>query len=297
MTPRSVSRASLGWAFGISLSVLLVSIWGRAVVADTDSLAESLAPLARTDAVVEFVADWMGDEIVESGVDPVLVEPTVGYFVESSAVGEAADVFAAEVVEAAASTDPEGSSIDMRALLGPAVPEVVVGLGGLGIAIDEGSVRGIVEGFDPLVIRSPGEPALVGPASETVSRLGTASLLAVVALVVFGWGFVALSEDRVTGLRSLFQRVSVGALSFAVFLRLGAWVLDPAGGRAPLPETVANLAESKWLIPLQIALVAGLVAGAIYLSRRWLRRGAGFPSPDVLPTPQPEREDSLSAAE
>jgi hypothetical protein len=286
LTARSVSRSSLGWAFGISLSVLLVSIWGRAVVADTDALAESLAPLAQTDAVVEYVAGWMGDEMVESGIAPEAVEPTVRYFVESSTVGEAADELAAEVVTAAASTDPGGSSIDMRALLAPAVPEVTLGLAGLGMEIDEATVRAVVEDFEPLVIRAEGEPALVGPASETASRLGTASLLAVVGLLVFGWGFVALSDDRISGLRSLFQRVSVGALSFAVFLRLGAWVIDPSGGRAPIPETVANLAGSKWLIPLQIAVVAGVVAGAIYLTRRWLRRGqvvqSSTPQPDSL---------------
>lgn len=284
MTTRSVSRSTLGWAFGISLSVLLVSIWGRAVVTDTDALAESLAPLAQTDAVVEFVADWMGDEMVESGIPPEMVDPTVRYFVESSAVGEAADELAAEVVAAAASTDPEGSSIDVRALLAPAVPEVTLGLGGLGIETTEATVRGVVEGLEPMTIRAADQPAWVGPASETASRLGTASLLAVVALLVFGWGFVALSEDRVSGLRSLFQRVAVGALSFAVFLRLGAWVIDPSGGRAPIPQTISNLAESKWLIPLQIAAVAAIVAWAIYLTRRRLRRGGASPSS----TPQPD---------
>jgi hypothetical protein len=279
-----VSRSTLGWAFGISLSVLLVSIWGRAVVTDTDALAESLAPLAQTDAVVEFVADWMGDEMVESGIPPEMVDPTVRYFVESSAVGEAADELAAEVVAAAASTDPEGSSIDVRALLAPAVPEVILGLGGLGIETTEATVRGVVEGLEPMTIRAADQPAWVGPASETASRLGTASLLAVVALLVFGWGFVALSEDRVSGLRSLFQRVAVGALSFGVFLRLSAWVIDPSGGRAPIPQTISNLAESKWLIPLQFAVVAATVAWAIYLTRRWMRRGGASPSS----TPQPD---------
>lgn len=281
-----MSRATLGWAFGISLSVLLVSIWGRAVVADTDTLAESLAPLAQTDAVVEFVADWMGDEMVESGIAPEIVEPTVRYFVESSAVGQAADELAAEVVAAAASTDPGGSNIDVRALLVPAVPEVALGLGGLGIEIDEAKVRGVVEGLEPLAIRAPDQPAWVGPSSETASRLGIASLLAVVAMLVFGWGFLALSVDRVAGLRSLLQRVSIGALSFAVFLRLGAWVIDPSGGRAPVPQTVSNLAESKWLIPLQIAVVAAVFAAVAYLLRRRRRprRGTGvFEDTDERP--------------
>ena len=71
---RDSAKSTLGWAFGISLTILFISLWGRAVVVDTDTLGESLAPLSGSAMVVEYVADWMGQELVESGVDPDLVD-------------------------------------------------------------------------------------------------------------------------------------------------------------------------------------------------------------------------------
>ncbi|MFZ0014542.1 MAG: hypothetical protein WAL25_10565 [Acidimicrobiia bacterium] len=293
MSLRSLSRSSLGWLFGISLSVLFVSLWGRAVVVDTDALADSIAPLAHTETVVDFVAGWMGDEMVESGVAPALVEPAVGYFLGSSALGQTVDEFAEEVVDAAASTDPAGSSIDMRALIAPAVPEVTLGLAGLGYDVSDDRVRAVVESLDPLVIRTPGSSPLLGPASQTAARLGIASLLASVALLVFGAVFVRLSDDRIGAVRSLLNRVAVGGLSFAVLLRLGSWVIDPSGGRAPVQEALSNLAGSKWMVPLQLGLTAAAMGAAIFVWRR-LRPGEATPSRDEAATPSREQTGSLT---
>lgn len=289
---RLAARSTLGWAFGLAIPVLLLSIWGRAVVSDTDTLAESVSPLAETATVVDFVADWMAEEMVESGADPVMVGPTVDYFLGSSAIGQTLRQFGVEVVDSAASTDPAGSTIDMAAMVAPAVPEVATGLAGLGLEVTESSVHAVVEQLDPLVIRSPGSEALVGPASPAAARLGTAALLATLGLVVFGGGFVYLSEDRIAAVRSLMTRIAVGGLSFAVFLRLSSWVLDPNGGRAPVRESLSAVAESELAVPFQVGLVAALIAAGIYFGRRLIRRGEVFPSGDERSTPRRERSPS-----
>jgi hypothetical protein len=278
----------------MSVSILFLALWGRAVVVDTDALAESLAPLAEANVVRDYVSDWMAGEMVDSGADPAIVEPTVGYLLESSSVGEALDQFVGEVVFAAATTDPAGSVIDMASLFGPTVPELTLGLSGLGYPVTEGEISEIVAGLDPLIVRSPGSDALLGPNSPTAARLGTAALLALLGIVTFGLGVVALSDDRVAAVRSLLNRVAIGGLSFAVFLRLGSWVLDPSGGRAPVRSTLSALAGSKWLVPLQVAIVAAAVAGGIYVGRRWLRRRGGFRSEGERSTPQLERSQSAS---
>jgi hypothetical protein len=268
----------------MSVSILFVALWGRAVVVDTDALAESMAPLSESAIVMDFVADWMAEELVDSGADPSTAEPTVGFLFESSSVGAALDQLVMEVVYAAASADPDGSRIEMAALFGPTVPELTVGLTGLGYPVTEGEVSEIVDGLDPLDIRRPGAGAVVGPNSPTAARLGTAALLALVGMVIFGLGVVAISEDRIAEVRSLLTRIAVGGLSFAVFLRVGSWVLDPSRGRAPIRSALATMAESKWVVPLQIALVAAAVAGAIYLGRRWVRRRRGPQSADEQST-------------
>lgn len=289
-----MARSTLGWAFGISVSILFLAIWGRSVVVDTDTLAESLSPLANSGIVVGFLSDWMSDELLESGADPATVEPTVDLFFNSSAIGETFDRFALEVVHAAASTDPEGAAIDMADLVQPTVPELTTGLVAMGYAVTEDSIAAVVAQFDPLVIGQPGSEPLVGLNSQTAARLGTAALLASTALLVFGAAFVWLSEDRVRATRRLLNRVAVGGLSFAVFLRVGSWVLDPEGGRASVPETLSSLAGSKWAVPLQVAFVSALLAAGIYFVRRLFRRVGVFPSPDEPPTPPSERRELLS---
>lgn len=296
MNSRAAARATLGWAFGMAVSILFLALWGRAVVTDTEALAESLSPLTGSSVVIDLVGDWMADEMVESGADAEVVEPAIGYFFESSSTGDTLDQFATEVVHAAASTDPGGTSIDMAALIDPAVPEVTMGLVELGYPVTESGVAEVVQQLDPLVIRQPGSEAMVGPASPTAARLGIAALLAVLALVAFGGFFVALSEDRLTAVRSLLTRVAVGGLSFAVFLRVGSWVLDPSGGRAPVRESLSALAGSKWAVPLEVAAVAAVIAGALYFGRKMFRRVGGIPSPGGRSRQSPERRKSLSGS-
>jgi hypothetical protein len=97
--------------------------------------------------------------------------------------------------------------------------------------------------------------------------LGIASVLAGAAMVVFGAMYVLVSDNRVRAMRTLSTRFAVGALTFALLLKFGSWVLDPGGGRAPVSESLSQLADSKWLIPAFIGLAASM--GALFF---WLIR-------------------------
>ena len=87
-------------------------------------------------------------------------------------------------------------------------------------------------------------------------------------MVITTWVYVAASDDRRKAFRSLLTRFALGALSFAIFLRIGGWLLDPGGGRAPVADTLGLLATSKWLIPLGMGFVATWGAVAFWLFRR-----------------------------
>lgn len=294
MNPKSVFRSATSWAFGFSVTILFIALWGRAVVIDTDSLAESLAPLSDAGAVVDIFAGWIADELVDSGYEPEVVDPAVDYMLQSSTTAGALDSLVGDVVRAAATSNPEGSAVDMSSLLAPAVPEVTEGLADLGFPAEEPEVAALVAGLDPMVIRQPGTSAYIGPASPAATRLGTAALLALLGMATFGYFSVVSSEDRITAVRGLFTRVAVGGFGFSILLLIGSWVTDPRGGRAPVSETISGVASSKWLVPLQVGLVAAGVAGSIYVTRRWLRREEASRSGDEPPTQPEERPLSRS---
>lgn len=296
MSLRRVFRSTTAWAFGFSVTILFIALWGRAVVVDTDTLSESLRPLSGSSAVVDLFGGWITDELVDSGYQPEIVDPAVGYMLDSSATADALDRFVVEVVDAAASSDPAGSSVDMSGLLAPAVPEMTAGLNGVGISADTSDVASLVSDLDPLVIRESGATSIVGPSSPTAARLGTAVLLAILGMVTFGYFSVVSSEDRIAAVRGLFSRVAIGGFGFAMLLLIGSWITDPNGGRAPVAESVSALTGSKWLLPLQVGIVAAVVAASIYVTRRWLRPGEESHSTDEPPTPPEERELSLSGS-
>lgn len=288
MSKRTLLKGVFAWLFGLATTVFLIAMWGRAVVIDVDALEASAAPLADSSAVVGLFTDWLDRELVDTGVDPVVAEAVSEDVLEQSSVVAALGEFTGELVTAAAAPGPEPAMVDMSGVIRPAVSEIGSVLGAAGLAIPESRLVEVVDGLDPLVVRAGGNEAYIGPTSPTAGRLGTAAVLALLVMAVTGWVTVALAEDRMTEAKSLLSRVALGALSFAVLLKAGSWVLDPAGGRAPLAESAARVANAKWLHPLVVSLVAALAAAGVWWRRR-VRPAVGPPPEDVPPTPPRER--------
>lgn len=289
MSNKTVLKGVSAWLFGLATTVFLIAMWGRAVVIDVDALEASAAPLADSSAVVGLFTDWLDRELIDTGVDPIVAEAVSEDVLEQSSVVTALGEFTGELVTAAAAPGPGPAMVDVSRLLRPAVPEIDAALGAAGLPIPEARLIEVVDGLDPLVIRSNGAEAYIGPSSPTAGRLGTAAVLALLVMTVTGWGTVALAEDRMTEAKSLLSRVALGALSFAVLLKAGSWVLDPAGGRAPLAESAARVADAKWLHPLVVSLVAAIAATGVWWRRSYIRPVAEPPSEDGPPTPRGER--------
>ena len=289
MSKRTLLKGVSAWLFGLATTVFLIAMWGRAVVIDVDALEASAAPLADSSAVVGLFTDWLDRELVETGVDPVVAEAASADVLEQSSMVTALGEFTGELVTAAATPGPEPAMVDMSRLLRPAVPEIGAALGAAGLPIAEARLVEVIDGLDPLVVRSSDTEAYIGPASPTAGRLGTAAVLALLLMALTGWVTVALAEDRTAEAKSLLSRVALGALSFAVLLKAGSWVLDPSGGRAPLAESAARVADAKWLHPLVVSLVAAAGATGVWWRRRYLKPVAEPRPEDGPPTPREER--------
>ena len=179
-----------GWVFGLASTVLLVGIWGRAVVVDTDELADTLSPLAAGDMVSDRLASWLEAELVAAGVDGVGASVVADQVLAHPSVGPALEQLVAEGVEAAASGDPNGGSVDVAAILVPASGQIATGLNEAGVPVSAERVEAALAQLDPLVIRDPADQPFVGASSPLAANLGTAAMLGAVLMLFAGAAYI-----------------------------------------------------------------------------------------------------------
>ncbi len=263
---RSLSSLS-AWVFGLATSVLLISIWGRAVVVDADELSSNLRPISQSEEVSGRFTDWMAQQLVESGIPEEQAESAAEVSVTLPTVENAIGNLVEDVVLAAASPDPGPRAVDVSGALAPAVPDVTRAVVAAGVPVTEEQVGAVVSGLDPLVIRQPGEPPVIGQASPVAGKLAVATVVALAAQVVFGSIYVLLGENRLNAAKTLFTRFALGGISFAVLLKLGSWVADPEGGRAPVSQSISLVADSKWALPAVLGVGAGVAAVFFWMAR------------------------------
>lgn len=261
------------WVFGLSTTLLLVGLWGRAVVADDDTVARSTEAALSTEVVTDRVYDWIGDGLAASvGITDAEADHVLREVEAYPGAVTAIDTLIESVVAALIAPPGQDTTVDVAAALMPVVPDVVAELEAAGLAVSPGQVEQAVESLDPVELDA-GEAVSVGVVTEQArSVLTLGVLIAAAMLVLSGAGAIALSEERWPTLRSLLTRVAFSALSFAVLFRLGGWVLDPDGGRSPLRRSGAILVESNLGVFLAIGVTAALLASVIWLVRRPARR-------------------------
>jgi hypothetical protein len=278
--------STAAWVFGIATSVLFVALWGRAVIIDTNELSENLTPLSEAGEVANVFSDWMTAELIDAGASPEVAAEATDTALVTTEVSRALEGIVVDVVEAAASDGAEGGSVDVAAAFAPAVPALTTSMNLSGIPVSESQVSQIVSGLDPIVIREASEPAIVGENSRLATQLGTAVLLAVLAQIVFGSLYIFAGPDRLRRFRTLLTRFALTGISFAVLLKLGSWVLDPRGGRAPVSQSISMLADSKWLIPAFLGVAGAVAALFVWLIRTSVTPAATSPQQRATPTPR-----------
>lgn len=261
-----VRLAVLLWLYGISITIFLFSIWGRAVVVDAGLLSDVASRAADSELVTSRVESWFDQALGEAGLGETS-GPVSEAVVALPEVRSATADLAGAIVEAAAEPSTGPITVDVAAIYAPAVPAVTAALASAGAPVGEDQVAAVVNGLDPLVLRTNSGSPLVGPRSGTARSLTVATLLALAAMVISGGIATRISTNRRAMLRALLNRLAVSAFTYAVFLRISAWVLDPRGGRATVRGGVAELLGSKLWIPLVITGVAATGGWAVGRSR------------------------------
>jgi len=279
LTPRRLALPWVLWIFGLSTTLLLVGLWGRAVTIDKDTIAHSTEAALSADLVTDRVWDWIGEGLsAADGVSSVDADRVLDEVRDRPGALGAVDALVEQVVEALVASPGTETTIDVASALAPLVPEVVSGLAAQGVVVPAESVEAAVDALYPVALDT-GEAISVGVVTEQARELLTLGVLAAAGmLVLFGSIAIALSDDRWAMVRNLATRIAFSAASFGVFFRFGGWVLDPDGGGSPLRRSGAILVSSNLHVFVVVGAAAASIAAAIWVLRR--PRSTG-PNPPV----------------
>lgn len=248
------------WVYGISITVFLVSIWGRSVASDTGLVSSAASHLVESDFVTSRIEGWFERALGDVGVAD---GGTSAQIVALPEVRAATAELIGEAVVEMAHADDGPVVVDVAAAYRPAVPAVTVALRTMGMEVTEAQVGAVVDRLEPLVLAPESDRPMVGPGSGPARTLTVATLVGLASLLSSGGLAIYLAEDRRQMIKTLLTRLAVSAFTFAVFFRLSAWVMDPRGGRAGVSGAVAEVLVSKLWVPLLITAIAGASAWAV----------------------------------
>ena len=261
ITGPTVTRRVAAWlllyAFGLSLTTLLVGVWGRAVSGDEEALATGVRAAVATELVAERVETWLAE--AAGGIPEIEAAATLERVVATPEVAVAVDVLVEAIVEGAVAEPGRSATVDVAAALAPVGRVMAEELSGAGVEVAAEDVTAALSGLEPIVLDASAQVA--GVATTARGVLTVAALAATGVAAVTGGLSVYLADDRIRMARTLLLRVAVAAMTFVLFARIGAWALDPGGGRSPVAAGGAALLRSHTGILMAI-MAAGALAGS-----------------------------------
>ncbi len=265
------------WLFGIFTSLVLIGLWGRSVAGDQVTLESSTRAVLESEIVNDRVRDWLGDAIAAAAeLSPGDVAAVVDTVDGTPQMQLAIDDVVDQAVAAALAPPGTVTRVDLSSAVDSLAPVVADALEERGVVSDAAVVRAAVHSVPGIVLSADDQMTVGGAARQVKGLLTKVVLVGIGGLLLFGGAAVMLNRDRVRQLRALFVRIGVSAVTFAIVIRVGAWAVDPAGGRSPIAAGGAVLLRSNGNIFAVVALMAAVIATglSIYLLRRRRTRTA-----------------------
>jgi hypothetical protein len=263
--------------------MVLIGLWGRSVAGDQVTLEASTRAVLESEIVNDRVTDWLEDAIGAaaqlSGDDVAEVVAAVDGTPEMQA---SVDDVVDQAVAAALAPPGSVTVLDLSNAIESLAPVVAAALEERGVVSDADTVRAAAQEIPEIVLSADDTVTVGGTAREVRGILSKVVVIGLGAMLLFGIAAVLLNEDRVRQLRSLVIRIGVSAISFAIIIRIGAWAVDPAGGRSPIAAGGAVVLKSNGHIFAAVAVAAAVVAAAMSPVLRRRRRPRSTP-----PIPDP----------
>jgi hypothetical protein len=290
----SVAHATALWVFGVATTLVLAGLWGRAAVTDPLTLGRAAEAVLESRVVQERISEWLADgmaAVYEAGdVDAAALVAAVDARPEVDAVR---DALIDDVVGAALAPPGSRPEVDVAAAVALLVPVVLEEADRAGLAADPAVLERSLAQAGEVVLDSGTGTWLDGLAVRARTALTRVMVVGLLGMAIAAAGAIWLSEERSRQVRSLILRLGVSAATFALFLRLGAWAVDPSGGRSPLAAGSAALLSARGEILLAVAMAAAAALGTMRAVRRrssGAYRGSAetMPPPAIALTEEPE---------
>jgi len=273
------------WVFGLSTTLLLVGLWGRAVTVDQSTVAASAQAVVDADVAQDRIYEWLegaiaGTEEIGSEQAALLIDT----WKERPEFDEAIDNIIGSFVGALFAAPGSEPAVDIREAVAPAVPVILEELANQNLPVDESTVVAALDDASAIQLDTGGAGNVAAVVQEARTMLSRVVVLSLVMMVISGIAALILAEENYAMLRTLAIRVALSAVSFAVLFRLGSWALDPDGGRSPIAAGGSIVLGSNGHIFLVIAIIATMV-GAVGAWVAWNRKVAARAM--TLPARQP----------
>jgi|GEM_PF-835948 len=286
--PSPTRRGALSiamWVFGLSTTLLLVGLWGRAVTVDQSTVAASAQAVVDADVAQDRIYEWLegaiaGTEEIGSEQAALLIDT----WKERPEFDEAIDNIIGSFVGALFAAPGSEPAVDIREAVAPAVPVILEELANQNLPVDESTVVAALDDASAIQLDTGGAGNVAAVVQEARTMLSRVVVLSLVMMVISGIAALILAEENYAMLRTLAIRVALSAVSFAVLFRLGSWALDPDGGRSPIAAGGSIVLGSNGHIFLVIAIIATMV-GAVGAWVAWNRKVAARAM--TLPARQP----------
>lgn len=272
---RGTSRRAAAWlllyVFGLSITTLLVGLWGRAVTGNEETLRAGVRAAVETELVADRMEDWLAQAVgAESSLADTRVADRLEQISTSDAVEAAIDTLVVAIVDAAVAEPGTATTVDVGSALAPVGVAVAEELGAAGLPVSAEVVTEAMAGLEPIVLASE-RGTITGAAATARGLLTSVAVVATLVAMISGGLSIALAGDRIAMARTLVSRVAVGSITFVVFARIGAWALDPERGRSPIAAGGSVLLRSNSALLIAIAVAAAAATaglGAYAVGRR-----------------------------
>lgn len=277
MSARSGSLSIVLWAFGLATTLLLVGLWGRAVVHDQPTIESTARSVVDAEIASDRIYNWIGDGLESSSdVDPETAQLVMAEIEQHPEVEAVVGSLVDQFVGALFVAEGDAVDIDLVGTLTPVVPLFASALRGHGETIDDEAIAAALEEAEKLDLSTGDLATAVRVVDDARSLLSVIVVLSTMTLILTGGSAVALSSDRPVMVRTLATRLVLSAISFAVLFRVGSWVLDPEGGGSPVASGGSVLLGSNAHVFVLPGVVGALVAAgvAVYVWRTRRRRSS-----------------------